>query len=243
MLFSIIDMFRDNLLLAVLIAVLCLTLLLMSMSCHEFGHAYIAYKNGDPTAKYNGRMTLNPIAHLDIIGLAMLVFVGFGYAKPVPVNFSNLRNKRSLFFVAVAGVTINIILAVIFSFIASLCYFLAPDNGMNAANITGFVFYLGTVINIAFFVFNLIPIFPLDGFRVVESFTSYRNKFVMFMRRYGSYILIGLIVWSLLIGRICEYVPSAAPVLKYFDVLGFVINFFAVNIANGLFAFWGLIGF
>ncbi|GHU98694.1 zinc metalloprotease [Clostridia bacterium] len=239
MIFWIINRYSD-LKIALLVGVLYLILIVGSLSLHEFGHAYIAYKNGDPTAKLNGRMTVNPMAHLDLIGMLMLVLIGFGFAKPVPVNMGNFQKRRNLFFVAVAGVSINLILAIIFSFLCILCYRFAPPSGMSAAEIFGDVFFLGTLLNLALIVFNLLPIFPLDGFRVVESFASYRNKFVEFMRKYGTFILLGLIVWGVVIQRICEYYPSSAYILQYFDILGFVINFLANTVAGWLFRLWGL---
>jgi Zn-dependent protease len=241
MIFNIINQFAD-IKIAVLVAVLYLVLIVLSLSLHEFAHAYIAYKNGDSTAKMNGRMTVNPMVHFDMVGLLMLVFVGFGYARPVPVNMSNFRRRRNLFAVAVAGVIVNLILAFVFSFLTVLCFHFSPAQGLGAADIFGYVFLFGTFTNLALFIFNLLPIFPLDGFRVVETFARPRSRYVDVMRRYGMFILLGLIIWSVVIGRLCEYFPTSAYILQYFDVLGFVISFVSNTVSGWFFALWRLIG-
>jgi Zn-dependent protease len=219
--------------------VLYAAVIAVSLAFHEFGHAYIAYKNGDSTAKLNGRMTLNPLNHIDPFGFVMLLVIGFGFAKPVPVNFSNIRNRRGIFFVAVAGVTINLLLAAVFAFFYVLTAGVA--GGSAFVSIIGLVCYMAMWINIALVVFNLLPIYPLDGFRVAEAVTRRGNKFTEFMRAYGQYILLGLIIWGLVIDQLSRMFPASAYALRYFDVLGFIIGGAAEAVGGWLVQLWSLI--
>lgn len=174
---------------------------LISLSFHEFGHAYAAYKNGDPTARNEGRMTLNPLAHIDIFGFIMMILVGYGWAKPVPVNPRNYRNyKKGEIMVSLAGVTMNLILAFVgalaLAIVIAICGVQATLSGAagKIANLlTSFI-----MINCALTVFNLLPVYPLDGFHVVETLLAPRlgYKPFVFIRRYGYYILIGLMMLS-----------------------------------------------
>ena len=174
------------------------------MVLHELAHGYVALWNGDPTAKVNGRLTLNPLAHFDLVGFVMLIVVGFGYAKPVPVNPYNFKHpKRGLFTVAIAGVTVNLILAFI------SCGFVLPMLSL-ATKFSGSVwgsifsgvsafFEIMALLNLNLIFFNLLPIHPLDGFRVVEAFTKFTNPYTKFIRDYGHYILIGLIALGVVV--------------------------------------------
>lgn len=174
---------------------------LISLSFHEFGHAYAAYKNGDPTARNEGRMTLNPLAHIDIFGFIMMILVGYGWAKPVPVNPRNYRNyKKGEIMVSLAGVTMNLILAFVgalaLAIVIAICGVQATLSGAagKIANLlTSFI-----MINCALTVFNLLPVYPLDGFHVAETLLAPRlgYKPFVFIRRYGYYILIGLMMLS-----------------------------------------------
>jgi len=226
----------------VLIMLVCvLAAVILSLSLHEFAHAYTAHLCGDDTAKYNGRMTVNPLKHIDPVGFIMLVLLGFGFAKPVPINPYNFKKmRRDYFFVSVAGITVNLILAFLSSFFYVIISVYAAETLFRVIMLY-FFFYM-MVINLGLMLFNLIPIFPLDGFRIVESVSGRNNRFVSFMRRYGQFILIGLLIWSFVIGMICDLVsPEAANVLQYFDILGFVLDFLITNIANGFTSLWRLI--
>ena len=227
---------------AIIIAVCYIVFIVISMTLHEYAHAYVAYKCGDSTAKYNGRTTLNPLAHFDLVGFVMLLLIGFGFAKAVPVNFSNLRKRRYLFAVAVAGVTVNLILAFILSFFAALIGRAYESSGSDLAGVFEYAFYLGAVLNISLFVFNLLPIYPLDGFRVVESFASDNNRYVRFMRRYGFMVLVALLAWSFVLGFVMQYFPNSANILQYFDIIGFLVGNASGYILQGLLMLWQAAG-
>ncbi|HWQ59315.1 MAG TPA: site-2 protease family protein [Clostridia bacterium] len=165
--------------------------ILIGLSFHEWAHAYAAYKRGDPTARNLGRMTVNPIAHLDPIGIVMLLIVGFGWARPVPVNPRNFKNPRKDdIIVSLAGVTTNIIIAFVFM---GLLYALS----LFTQNEVAYYLILYVVyINVGLFIFNLIPVPPLDGYHVFQAlFVRYLGyRFFQFLERYGSYILIAIVL-------------------------------------------------
>lgn len=174
--------------------------LFVAMPFHEFAHAFVAKREGDYTAVAYKRYTLAALEHIDIKGLLCLIFFGFGWAKPVPVDERNFkRGQLSKFLVAIAGVVTNLILGTLFLFIYVLIYKLAPN--FYESNIYGYLLYsfLTTSISLNFILafFNLLPIYPLDGFRVIESFTEPDNKFVRFMRRYSFIIYILLLLSGL----------------------------------------------
>lgn len=203
---------------------------------HEFAHAAVAYANGDPTPKLNGRLTLNPLKHFDPIGFVMCALVGFGWARPVPINSANFKKyKVGLFTTAIAGVVTNYILAFIFYPLYVLSVKYLPDN-------IG-TYFLQTFLrlvysyNLYIAVFNLLPLSPLDGFRVVESLTKPWNKARRFLGKYGYYILLALIVESF----ICNIVGRVVPFVNYFNVLSYVMTFATRYIGWPITALWGLI--
>lgn len=167
--------------------------LLYSIILHELAHGWVAYKMGDSTAKWLGRLSLNPLKHLDPIGTIMLFVFGFGWAKPVPVNFNNLRDERKgIIFVSAAGITANIILAFI-SFL--LLRLLTPSP-------FGIFYTILTVfaqINIMLAAFNLIPIPPLDGSKILMGFLSRRAQYTLErIEPYGMFIIIALLYLGIL---------------------------------------------
>ncbi|MDE7379878.1 MAG: site-2 protease family protein [Clostridia bacterium] len=214
---------------------------------HEYAHAFAAYKNGDPTARMRGRMTLNPIKHIDPTGLILWVLVGFGWAKPVPIDPYNFRSyKKGMFTTAVAGVIVNYIIA----FFAYLIYILLTRffPVTNAVlwylyYFLGLCFYLTFFYSLCSFVFNLLPLYPLDGFRVVEALTRQINPVQKFLRNYGQMILILLIVESFICGIVVDYVPDAniAKIVGYFDILGYIGWFAEKIIGFPITAAWGWI--
>ncbi len=190
------------------------------ISCHEFAHGLVAYWCGDKTAKINGRLTLNPIAHINIIGFLMMIIVGFGWANPVPIDSRNFKHlRRDYFFVSIAGVTTNIILAILgyfglFGF--SVLFSKVAVHELLSFSVLQF-FAMFVVLNITFFVFNLLPFYPLDGFRALEAIVYKQNSVITFLRVHGGKILMGLLLLSL----IADWVP----VLSYIDILGRFMSF------------------
>ena len=167
--------------------------LLYSIIIHELAHGWVAYKMGDPTAKLLGRLSLNPLKHLDPIGTLMLFVFGFGWAKPVPVNFMNLREPRKGFvLVSAAGIIANTLLA--FAAFLANRILAPPPSGILAP----LLYYLAQV-NIMLAAFNLIPIPPLDGSKILIGFTSGGfQRFLISLERYGFFIIIALLYLDVL---------------------------------------------
>ncbi|WP_025209269.1 site-2 protease family protein [Hippea sp. KM1] len=173
---------------------------LVAVVFHEVSHGYVAYKLGDNTAKFAGRLTLNPIAHIDPLGTIILPAVLiiahspilFGWAKPVPVNFFNLRNpKRDSAIVAAAGPITNILLAIAFAVIYRIALFL--PNGFITQPVVLTCLY-GVQLNLIFAFFNLIPILPLDGGRILASLLPPKWAYSFSrLEPYGMYIVIALL--------------------------------------------------
>ena len=188
------------------VLIILLPILIFSLCFHEFSHGYIAYKLGDPTAARNGRLTLNPIAHLDPIGSLMILFVGFGWAKPVPVNPVNFSNPRlDMMKVAFAGPASNLLLA----FAGGLMMRLVNIVGLLQSEMFIQTLYFFIFINISLAVFNMIPVAPLDGSQIFGNMISKNNpKLAWKLQMYGPKILMGII----LIGMVTP-----------FSVLGFLM--------------------
>ncbi|MBO4569862.1 MAG: site-2 protease family protein [Clostridia bacterium] len=187
--------------------------ILVALSFHEFGHAFVAYKEGDKTAKALKRITLKPLNHIDPLGFICLLIFGFGWAKPVPVNSQNFKHRKwGEFFVSIAGVTINFILAFLFTGIYCLFYKFGY-NFLFGGNIIGlalrYYFNFAIIINIGLGLFNLLPIYPLDGFRIIESFTGHNSNFSYVMRRY-SFIIVLLLLVSGVIDYVFSYLCNGA---------------------------------
>ena len=174
--------------------ILIMPVILFALSLHETAHGYAAYKCGDMTAYHMGRLTLNPMRHLDPIGfLCMLVF-GFGWAKPVPINTRYFKNpKRDMAISALAGPVSNLLLAVVFALLLKLYYsFFIFSVPAEAAYFIYLFLVLGIRLNITLAVFNLIPIPPLDGSRIVLLFLPTETYFKIM--RYERYLSIGLMI-------------------------------------------------
>ena len=168
---------------------------LFSLTIHEFAHAFAAYKFGDDTAKLAGRLTLNPFKHLDLWGSVCLLLVGFGWAKPVPINPLKFRQyKKGMFWVSSAGIITNFVLGIIFSVAAYLLQFVCAHNYFLL--FLYFFFAFGCSLNFALAIFNLLPLYPLDGFNMISAYAKYDNKFVNFMHKYGQLIMLILIISS-----------------------------------------------
>jgi Zn-dependent protease len=180
-------------------------LLLYSVIFHELAHGWVAYKMGDPTAKLLGRLTLNPVKHLDPIGTLMLLIIGFGWAKPVPVNLGNIpadKRRKGIILVSAAGITANII----FAFVALLLLRLISPEPSGMA---GQVLLLLAHINIILAAFNLIPIPPLDGSKILMGFAPESvNRVLIQIEPFGFFIVIGLL-----------YSGVLNPVINFFQYI------------------------
>jgi len=158
---------------------------------HEYAHALLATKMGDQTARLSGRLTINPLAHIDPIGALMIVFAGFGYAKPVPVNIRNFKNrKQGMAITAAAGPVSNIVMA-FFSVIVWLLVMKIPSQ-TTLMLVTGYFFYFNAVININLAVFNLLPVPPLDGSRIAAVVLPDRIYYKIM--QYERYIMIAVLL-------------------------------------------------
>ena len=161
-----------------------------TLPVHEFAHAVVADRLGDPTARRNGRLTLNPFAHLDLWGCLMIVLVGFGYAKPVPVNMRNFRNpKAGMAAVAFAGPLSNLVMATLFLVLRWVFW---VHGNSDFTVILAYFFYYAAYINVSLAVFNLLPIPPLDGSRIATALIP--NETYYKIMQYERYIMIGLFV-------------------------------------------------
>ncbi len=188
-------------------------LLLYSVIFHEVAHGWVAYKMGDETAKWLGRLTLNPIKHIDPIGSLMLLVIGFGWAKPVPINLENIpaaQRRKGLILVSAAGVTANIIIA----FCALLVWRLmspAPDSMMYQ------VLYLLAYINILLAAFNLIPIPPLDGSKILMGFTPESfNRVLYQIEPFGFFVVLGLLLTGVLTPVINMFQSAIISIISIF---------------------------
>ena len=196
--------------------------ILMSLTVHEVSHGYAAYKLGDPTAKNAGRLSLNPLKHLDPIGALMLFIFGFGWAKPVPVNpyYFEGDRRKGMMMVSFAGPASNLLLAFILIAIYSIGHF---GTLSYAYSMTGLILYRAITLNVYLAIFNLIPIPPLDGSKILAGIlpqaTAY--KFLNTVGQYGFLILMALVFFHI---TDMILVPIANGVLQ---LMYFVTSFLA----------------
>ncbi len=192
---------------------LCLPIILLALSLHETAHGYVAYKLGDPTAKNLGRLTLNPLKHLDPFGFISMILVGWGWANPVPINTRYFKKpKRDIALTAAAGPISNLLLALCFTLLLKLygeLWQYLPLNSEKAvyAVYLFYVFlYYGVILNVNLAIFNLIPIPPFDGSRILYVFLPTKWYFkVMQYERYIQLVLLLLLFTGIL-----------SPVLSFF---------------------------
>ena len=166
--------------------------LIFGLSFHEFAHAWAAKKLGDNTAYNHGRLTLNPGKHLDPIGSLLILVVGYGYAKPVPVNPRNFKHyKKGMALTAVAGPIANLIMAFVFAVFANAAHYLSLYMSNEFVGLIKVFLWAIVSTNISLAVFNLLPIPPLDGSRILDLFLPYKAS--RFLEQYGHYIMYGTI--------------------------------------------------
>ncbi len=167
----------------------------VTLPFHEYAHAFVADKLGDRTARYQGRLTLNPLAHIDYLGALAIILFGFGWARPVPVNANNFKNaKKGMAITAVAGPVMNLVLAFLGSFLHCLFAYIALGKNSIFCIYVALLFDAFCVINIGLAVFNLLPIPPLDGWKVLGALLPARIYWkIMAYERYISFAVILLI--------------------------------------------------
>ena len=189
--------------------------LLIALSLHEFAHAYVAYKLGDPTPEMQGRVTINPLAHLDPIGTICLLFAGFGWGKPVAINPLNFKNpEKDSAKVAAAGPIMNLILSIVFAVIWGIVIIVGQKTGESnsvAYTVIYNIVSITMVLNMGLALFNLLPFPPLDGSKIYRAFLKGKAKqflyflenyswlfiMILFMTNLTAYILLPIEQWIL----------------------------------------------
>ncbi|MFH0731875.1 MAG: site-2 protease family protein [Candidatus Omnitrophota bacterium] len=196
--------------------------LALAITTHEFAHGWVAYKLGDPTAKYAGRLTFNPLAHIELFGtiilpitMVMLKLPPIGWAKPVPINFQSLRNpKRDMLWVGIAGPGANFLIALLLSLLLRIPQIREIAFFMQLLT-------LGIFMNLILAIFNLIPIPPLDGSRIIASLLPWRYMFIYNrIEPYGFFIIIGLLWLGVLRTLILPLVIKLAMLLDVVNLTG-----------------------
>ena len=188
--------------------------LLLAITLHEYAHGLAAYLMGDRTAKYDGRLSLNPMKHKDPVGALCMLILRFGWAKPVPINPYNFKKQRlGVITVSLAGPFANFVLGLISCIVFYVLAFFAPQGGA----VVGFfreIFLYSTLMNTGLMIFNLIPIPPLDGSKVLMEFLPYKAKYRMYQyERYFSLILLAVV-----------YLGTLTPILS--TLQGYVLTFY-----------------
>jgi Zn-dependent protease len=170
--------------------------IILGLTIHEFSHAYIANKCGDSTSKDQGRVTMNPLKHIDPLGFILLLFAGFGWAKPVQFNEKNLRNPgKDIMKIAVAGPISNALLAIVLSWVFALIFKINPGISYSVA---AEIFIYAIYINWGLFIFNLLPIPPLDGSHLLLNFFRKYPTLYAGLYKYGSLLLFALIIGTVI---------------------------------------------
>ena len=195
-------------------AIVALPGIIIAMVIHEWAHARVAYALGDYTPKLDGRLTLNPAAHVDIFGLLMLFIVHFGWAKPVRINPGNFKNpRRDDILVSLAGPMSNLIMAFIMAFIIMLMFKFEVPLTDGAKSVLSFIM----IININFAIFNMLPIPPLDGSQILRNLLPYElARYFMYIERYSFFILI-IFLMTPILGYV--FVPLQRLILEIFQAI------------------------
>ena len=240
---ELIDIIRENGRLGLLYVLALLFAIVFALVLHEIAHGLVALWNGDPTAKLYGRLSINPLKHFDILGLLMMLVVGFGWAKPVTVDPRNFKKyKTGCVTVSLAGIITNILLAFVFALVfVLLCgnpmalfllNFTMPtweNLNESVCYLVAFFLYFSRLmvqLNVCFALFNLLPLYPLDGYRLMACFVNENNGYMRFARRYSLYIMLGLIA--------LDFISAYAPLNLYIGTVGGWVQ-------EGFISFWRLI--
>ncbi len=176
--------------------------LLLSLSIHEFAHAYVAYKLGDKSQKALGRLTLDPLKHIDPIGFLCIALIGFGWGKPVLIDDRNFKNRaKGTMLVSLAGPASNLILAILFTIILKILIVTGAISVVATSSVASILFnmFILTIqFNVVFAVFNMLPIPPFDGSKVLHYFLPYKYKNIMYtLQKYSFVILLVLVLTNL----------------------------------------------
>lgn len=191
-------MIIDFLLQSPMLAIVWIAVILLSLTVHEFSHAYMAYRKGDRTAESAGRLTMNPLSHIDPIGFIALLFFGFGWAKPVPFNPYNLKDpRRDALHIALAGPTSNFLVAVAAALVFRLL--IALDVLSMTSLLPTFLILL-ILVNLFLMIFNLVPLYPLDGSSILDAVLvkPHQQKIRQQIAFYGPRVLFTLVIIALL---------------------------------------------
>ncbi len=220
----------------ILYKIFSLPAILVAITVHEYAHGYVSYKLGDPTAKSLGRLSLNPLHHLDPIGALLMLLVGFGWAKPVPVNARYFKNPRKgMALVSVAGPASNILLAIL-SALIYLLSILGFNAMLGAVNVSEFMFkcmqywllfwQINHVMNLSFALFNLIPLPPLDGSKILSLFIP--KKHFIWLLQHERQLSLFFMIWLLLGSRLSNFLLSY-PSIATSPILSFIVKCFSLT--------------
>jgi Zn-dependent protease len=212
---------------AVISILLTLPIVLIALSFHEASHAYAAYKLGDRTAYNLGRMTFNPIKHLDPLGFLFMLVFGYGWAKPVPINARNFKNpKKGMALSAIAGPIMNFLLGTLGALLYCLAVFIANKNiaaiiqsefTINLVNILFQFFFMFSIMNFMLATYNMIPLPPFDGSRFFSLFLP--QKWYFGIMRYERYIMYGILILSFICARLFSFSPLFWVAEKLFNLV------------------------
>lgn len=230
--------------------ILQLICVVLALTAHEFAHGFAANKLGDPTASYQGRLTLNPLAHIDPVGFLMMLLVGFGWAKPVPVNPRLMGNpKRDMALTSLAGPGINLCLALVCGIaVGALDRFGHPfdelfvellfEDGVSPLAVLSYTLYMLMLLNVGLALFNLIPIPPLDGSNILVAFLPNNTaaKYLQ-IRYYTRYIFGGIMLISVLADRIALFYYLDQIIWFPFEWLRETLCTAFINLGELLFSF------
>lgn len=196
-----------------------LIVIFLTLPIHEFAHGFVANKLGDPTARYQGRLTLNPMAHIDYLGALCILLVGFGWAKPVPINSYYFKKpKRDIALTALAGPVSNLIMALVVTLLRNILIVLVGRRSVAMEYVLPTLVYI-SIINISLAVFNLIPVPPLDGSRILFAFLP--DKYYYKLMRYEQYFI--WVVFIILVSGFLDY-PLSVIQIFFWDIINSIAS-------------------